>query len=61
MPETGSPDQPRGKLPKFQLFRPILAGVTLRERLVACLGALVGITLTGLICGWFFGEGPTSR
>ncbi|MEA1834337.1 HPP family protein [Methylobacterium durans] len=44
--------------PGFRLFRPILAGATLRERLVACLGALAGITLTGLICGWFFGEGP---
>lgn len=42
----------------FRLFRPILAGATLRERLVACLGALVGITLTGLICGLVFGQGP---
>lgn len=58
MPDTVSPEQRAGKLPKFQLFRPILAGATLRERLIACLGALAGITLTGLICGWFFGEGP---
>ncbi|GJD78477.1 membrane protein [Methylobacterium gregans] len=42
----------------FRLFRPILAGATLRERMVACLGALVGITLTGLICGLVFGQGP---
>lgn len=42
----------------FRLFRPILAGATLRERLIGCLGALAGITLTGLICGWFFGQGP---
>ncbi|HVI27886.1 HPP family protein [Hansschlegelia sp.] len=42
----------------FRLFRPILAGATLRERVIACLGALAGITLTGLICGWCFGEGP---
>ncbi|CAO4178567.1 HPP family protein [Methylorubrum populi] len=47
-----------GNQPKFRLFRPILAGATLRDRLIACLGALAGITLTGLICGWFFGEGP---
>ncbi|MDR7039200.1 CBS domain-containing membrane protein [Methylobacterium sp. BE186] len=47
-----------GRVPGFRLFRPILAGATLRERLVACLGALVGITITGLICGWFFGGGP---
>ncbi|WP_375421817.1 HPP family protein [uncultured Sphingomonas sp.] len=30
-------------------FLPILAGATLRDRLVACLGALVAISLTGLI------------
>ncbi|MEE7449801.1 hypothetical protein MRF4_19375 [Methylobacterium radiotolerans] len=40
------------------MFRPILAGATLRERLIACLGALAGITLTGLICGLVFGQGP---
>lgn len=57
---TDIPGSPRdsGRALGFQLFRPILAGATLRERLIACLGALVGITLTGLICGWFFGEGP---
>ncbi|WP_233382197.1 HPP family protein [Methylobacterium sp. C25] len=49
---------PGAKLFGFQIFRPILAGATLRERLIACLGALIGIALTGLICGWFFGEGP---
>ena len=41
-----------------RLFRPILAGATLRERLIGCLGALIGIALTGLISGWVFGEGP---
>ncbi|AWN38708.1 HPP family protein [Methylobacterium radiodurans] len=51
--------QPKaGGGPGFRLFRPILAGATLRERLIACLGALAGITLTGLICGLFFGQGP---
>ncbi|GJD96286.1 HPP family protein [Methylobacterium iners] len=39
-------------------FRPILAGATLRERLIACLGALIGIALTGLVSGWIVGEGP---
>ncbi|WP_026191009.1 HPP family protein [Methylobacterium sp. WSM2598] len=56
--DTVSPERQGGKSSGFRLFRPILAGATLRERLVACLGALAGITLTGLICGWFFGEGP---
>lgn len=42
---------------RLRLFVPILAGATLRERLLACLGALVGIALTGMICGYLFGEG----
>ncbi|WP_107645322.1 HPP family protein [Methylobacterium sp. C1] len=46
-----------GRVFGFRIFRPILAGATLRERLVACLGALIGIALTGLVCGWAFGEG----
>lgn len=33
-----------------QLFQPILAGATLKERVLACLGALFGIALTGWIC-----------
>lgn len=46
-------------MPHFpKLFQPILAGATLRERALACVGALVGIALTGLICGYFFGAGP---
>lgn len=32
------------------LFRPILAGATFRDRLVACLGAGVGIALVALAC-----------
>lgn len=40
-----------------RLFQPILAGATLRDRLLACLGALAAIALTGLICGHLFGEG----
>lgn len=48
---AGQPKRPRGS----RLFVPILAGATLRERLVACLGALIGIGLTGLICSPLFG------
>jgi CBS domain-containing membrane protein len=33
----------------LQLFRPLLAGAHLRERLVACLGAAVGIALTMVV------------
>ncbi len=43
---------------RFQLFAPILAGATLRERLIACVGALIAIGLTGLISGYLFGQGP---
>ncbi len=42
---------------RFRLFAPILAGATLRERLLACLGALIAIALTGMIGGYFFGDG----
>ncbi len=41
------PDAPP---PKRRLWRPILAGATIRERLLACLGAVLAIGLTGLIC-----------
>ena len=42
---------------RFRLFVPILAGATLRERIVGCLGALIGIGLTGWICGLALNEG----
>ncbi|WP_322418665.1 HPP family protein [Mesorhizobium huakuii] len=42
----------------FRLFVPILAGATLRERLLACIGATIGIALTGLISGLAMGGGP---
>jgi CBS domain-containing membrane protein len=42
---------------KLNLFAPILAGVTLRERLLACLGVLIGVTLTGLITALVCGKG----
>ncbi len=42
----------------FPFFSPILAGATLRERLAGCLGALLAICGTGLICGYFVGLDP---
>lgn len=47
----------RGALESW-LFKPILAGATLGERLIACVGALIAIALTGLVSGWIVGEGP---
>jgi CBS domain-containing membrane protein len=41
----------------FRLFVPILAGATLRDRLIACLGALVAIAITGAVCGFALGDG----
>lgn len=43
---------------RVRLFVPILSGATLRERLVACVGTLIVICLTGSICGINFGSGP---
>jgi CBS domain-containing membrane protein len=31
-------------------FKPMLAGATLRDRLIACIGALFGIAVTALVC-----------
>ena len=42
----------------FRLFVPILAGATLRERIIACIGATIGIALTGAIGGLVLGNGP---
>ncbi|MBY9063100.1 HPP family protein [Sphingomonas yunnanensis] len=33
----------------FRLFQPLLSGAQLRERLIACLGAAIGIALTALL------------
>lgn len=59
---TASSPLPDGEktrsLTGFRLFSPILAGATFRERLIGCLGALVGIGATGLVCGLAFGEDP---
>ena len=34
----------------LRLFQPILAGANLRDRMLACIGALAGIVLTALVC-----------
>jgi CBS domain-containing membrane protein len=43
---------------RFRLFAPILAGATLRDRLIACTGALIGIGITGLLCAVALGRDP---
>jgi len=53
-----SPKVGTSRFRRFRLFSPILAGATLRERLIACLGALLAIGLTGVISGYLFGQGP---
>lgn len=40
----------------WHLFRPILAGANFKDRLIACIGAAVGIAATALICGAFVGS-----
>ncbi len=41
---------------KKTLFNPILAGATLKERLLGCLGALIGICITGFVCAVMMGN-----
>ena len=41
----------------MQLFFPILAGATLRDRIVGCLGATLGIAATAAISGFLLGHG----
>ncbi|MGO6687086.1 HPP family protein [Rhizobium leguminosarum] len=53
-----SPKVGPSRLRRFRLFSPILAGATLRERLIGCLGALLAIGFTGVISGYLFGQGP---
>src|SRR5687768_16608680 len=38
-------------LERLRVFKPILAGATLRERMIACAGALIGIWLTSMVSG----------
>ncbi len=35
---------------EVQLFRPLLAGTSLRDRFVACAGGLIGIAVTSIVC-----------
>jgi len=42
----------------LKLFVPILAGATLRDRLIACCGAMLGIGLTALVCSLLAGSDP---
>jgi len=55
MRDTQSLHQDPKPASQFRWFAPILAGATFRERLVGCIGALLGIGLTGLACGLVFG------
>ncbi|EPE95401.1 HPP family protein [Rhizobium grahamii] len=57
MTNSNTPKADPGHRFSRRLFSPILAGATLRERMFACLGALIAIALTGLVCGYFFGQG----
>ncbi|MBN9020530.1 MAG: hypothetical protein J0H08_00185, partial [Rhizobiales bacterium] len=55
-----SSNDPGRKASAVRLFVPILAGATLRERALACLGALAGIALTAGLCGFVLGGGAWS-
>ncbi|WP_373490108.1 HPP family protein [Parasphingorhabdus sp.] len=35
---------------RWRLFKPVLAGGSLKDRLIACIGALIGISLTAVVC-----------
>jgi CBS domain-containing membrane protein len=41
----------------MKLFTPLLAGASLRDRLIACLGALIGIGFVGMTCAELFPAG----
>src|SRR3569623_89125 len=55
-PSDTTPDGTRKR--RFRIFAPILAGATLRDRLIASTGALIGIALTGLLCAIALGRDP---
>ncbi|MEJ0060557.1 MAG: HPP family protein [Terricaulis sp.] len=42
---------------RFKMFQPILAGATVRDRVIACVGAVLGISLTGLVSALALGQG----
>ena len=41
----------------IRIFSPILAGATLRDRIVACIGAIIAIALTAGLAGLWLGTG----
>lgn len=41
-----------------RLFRPLLAGAILRDRLIACVGVVLSLGLTGALCSLAFGRDP---
>jgi CBS domain-containing membrane protein len=49
--------QPEAKPSRFRFFEPILPGATIRERIIACIGASIGIGLTVIICRHILGDG----
>ena len=53
-------ESPRAELHDvlLKLFKPIPPGATLRDRLIACVGALLGIGITGLFCSLLAGRDP---
>ena len=51
---TNVGDARRSGIARF--FSPILAGATLRDRMIACLGTIIGITLTALVCRILIGS-----
>lgn len=58
MPQRPNPSQGSDSFRRLRLFAPILAGATLRDRLIACLGALLSIAATGFISGEILGHTP---
>lgn len=51
-------DKDRNGIQPSRWFHPILPGANLGDRLLGCVGTLISIALTGLICAWLFGQGP---
>ena len=41
---------------RIRIFHPLLAGATLKDRMVACLGALIGVGLTGVVARMVLGH-----
>lgn len=56
LPESSAQDGATKR--RFRIFRPILAGASLRDRIVACVGATAGIGLTALVCTLVLGHDP---